>query len=178
MKLINILILLVFMVFSLNGLFAADTTSTTIYHKEGDTWVLYYGTATFGSDSTANVTTAAMDISDCNLNYGGIQCYFTNGAGTEDANGIIMYSNDPAADLTYFSSTTYTGLDQIQVTTKEDTLGINNGTDDQFKRSKWMVLKFDGQAGNPEGSVVNWFVFLHKKNEAVGKKVAGSKATS
>lgn len=148
---------------------AADSTnasSTTVL--EGDTWIVYHGTITFGAAAgTDNATSSAFYIGEANKEYGGIQVYFTDGNGTEDANGILGYSNDPAVDLTYFSETTYPDLDQIQTTVKWGKLGApTDSTYCDFKEANWMVLKLDGQSGNPNGSVCNFFIFLHKKEGA------------
>lgn len=163
---------------------AADSTNcSSINYIEGNTWVVYYGTMTFGeddaTDSTDNSWSQAMYIGECNEDYGGIQIYATNGAGTEDANGILCYSNDPDVDLTYFDAgTTYGELDQIQTTVKWDTLGYDTGLNDKFKYSNWLVIKLDGQAGNPAGSVYNFFVYLQKKKGVSKTGVARIKSTT
>jgi len=152
---------------------AADSTNaSSISILEGDTWLIYYGTITTGTDSTANHNSQAMFIGSSNAEYGGIQVYFTNIPGTEDANGILKYSNDPAVKLANFSSTTYAGLDQISTTAKFDTLGVNAGVNDMFKYSAWMVLQLDGQAGHPAGAVASFFIYL-RKNEGAPKKNVG-----
>lgn len=178
MKRLILLFLVMFCFYNIAGAAdAANASSTTIL--EGNRWVIYYGTITFGAaGGTDNATSSAFYIGECNLEYGGIQVYFTDGAGTEDANGFLQYSNDPDVDLTYFTSTTYSDLDQIQVTAKYDTIGINNGVNDPFKYMNWMVLKLDGQSGNPNSSVCNFFIFLHKKEGAPKTGVGRVKNTT
>jgi hypothetical protein len=159
---------------------AADSTnasSTTIL--EGDTWLIYYGTITTGSDSTANHHSSAFYIGEANLEYGGLQIYFTNIPGTEDANGILGYSNDPAVDLTYFNFTTYPDLDQISTTVKWAKVGApTDSTECDFKEANWMVIKLDGQAGHPAGAVANFFLYLHKKEGARNRNVGRVKSTT
>ena len=159
--------------------FAADTTDTAVNYVEGDTWIIYYGPATFGAaGGTDNAYTQAFYIADCNLQYGGIYCYATE-AGTEDVNPILEYSaDDDASNATFGWATTYADLDATGTTIKSDTLGINAGAQDGFKFSKWARIKFDGQAGNENSLVMNWYVYLTKKPGAPTRGVAGAKSAN
>lgn len=180
MKFKNIFfVILAILIMAFNS-FAADTTDTAVNWVEGDTWILYYGPATFGAaGGTDNAYTQAFFIGDCNKEYGGISCYATNVAGTEDVNGIIEYSLEKdGANASFGGAETYADLDAIATTVVQDTLGINAGEDDMFKHALWARIKFDGQTGNPNSLVMNWQVFLHKKVGAPKRGVAGAKSAN
>ena len=177
-KFLIMIVAILFMAFG--SLFAADTTDTQVNWKEGDTWILYYGPATFGvAGGTDNAYTQAFFIGEANLEYGGISCYGTNIAGTEDVNPILEYSQEKdGVNASFGGAITYADLDQVVTTLKTDTLGIELAVDDGFKRSLWARIKFDGQTGNPHSLSMNWYVFLHKKPGAPKRGVAGAKSAN
>jgi len=166
-------------IMAFGSLFAADTTDTAVNWVEGDTYIIYYGPATFGVAGGEDYCyTQAFYIADCNYEYGGIYCYATE-AGTEDVNAILEYSAaSTAANATFGWATTYADLDAIATTIKSDTLGINAGALDGFKYSKWARIKFDGQTGNPHSLVMNWYVYVSKKPGAPKRDVAGAKSAN
>lgn len=159
---------------------AADTTNCAVSYYEGDTWIVYYGTVTFGSaGGTDNAYSQAMSIADVSNvadQYAYIQIWFTDGVGTEDANGTVQFSNSTTA--TTFSGTADANLDQIQVTVKTDTIGVVNGALDGLRGNRYMRLKLDGQTGNPNGAVCNYYIKIPKAAGAPKRGVAGSKNTS
>ena len=179
MNKIFVLIISLFLVFNLA--FATDTTNVAVSWVEGDTYILYYGAVTFpAAAGTDNAFTQAMDISDCVVKqgelFGGIQVKFVDGTGTEDADGFIEYSNSlTAAD---FLSVTDADLNQIQVTTKFDTVGVATAAMDYFQFSRYIRLKLDGQTGNPNGAVCNFYLKVYKREGAPKKGCAGAKDTS
>lgn len=165
----------------------ADVANKSVGIIEGDTYIVYYGSTTFSAtDSTSNLTTRAMYVGDSNESYGTIRVWCTNGTGTEDVNGFLLYSNY-TLDLTYFTGNTDAGLDQIQTTAKFDSVGcIKSGANDLFLNgARWMVFKMDGQSGNPGGlndvndaCVVNWEIYLKKNVGAPKRGVAGTQPTT
>lgn len=180
-------IFLVFLIFIICLLplssMAADKQNNAVSKIEGDTWILYYGVISMiSTDTTDNHFTQAMYIAGCNKDYGYIQIVANDSAGTEDANGLLEYSNavqssGVIAHATFAGITTNAGLDQIQTTVKRDTVGVVLGTDDDFKNSMWMRIKLDGQTSNPH-SLWNWWIWLYKDTGTPKNGVAGMKNTS
>jgi len=167
--------------FAVTALQAADTTNVAVNYVEFDNAVLYYGPTTFGAAAgTDNCYTQAMDISfidrQAGAQYPGIQVWFTDGTGTEDANGFVQFSNSVSRATAF--GTTDGDLDQIQTTVKKDTIGVSEGAFDGLYWSRYMWLKFDGQTGNPNGSVVNWYILIPKAQNAPKRGCAGVKDTT
>jgi len=116
------------------------------------------------TDSTGNYYSKAIPIGGKNVSDGFISIRHTNIAGTEDINVSLQYdyqSKLPGGSWT--AGTTDPTLDQLTGgTTKNDTLGIAAGVDQLlYHNSTFMVVKFDGQAGNPQ-TTVTAYVFLNK----------------
>lgn len=149
---------------------AGDTYNQSVQWFEGETFILYYGTIAFSTDSTGNFYTRAMDVGEANDAVGSIRADASDVTGTEDINIAIEYSNAPTAEYTTSSIDI---LDQVTTTAKVDSLG----DDPQFFQHRWVRLKADGQAGNPAATTLSWWLFV-KKRAGAPAKCAGARATS
>lgn len=161
--------LVLLMLFYCVSIFAADTTNTAVNIEETEYFVMYYGTATFGvAGGTDDVTTQWMkvDFIDWINSLGTLQVWATDIAGTEDYNGFIEFSNTTVG-ANFFYLATDTDLDALAITVKWDTVGVAMAK--KIYGVKYMRLRFDGQTGNPNSLVVNWYITFVKPDRH-GKK--------
>lgn len=159
--------------------FAADTTNAAVYWHETPTSITYYGTLKFGkAGGTDNVTSKAMYIAGCNRYFGEVAVYISDISGTEDANGIMLYADEDTTALTNFHGTTYAELDAIGTTLKADTLGTEQHASDGFRSGVWMILKLDGQTGNPNAAEANFRITVFKSPGMPATGVAGVKSST
>lgn len=154
-------------------IFAADVTNEAVNIEENKRFLMYYGTATFGAaGGTDDVTTQWMlvDFVDWINSPGTLQVWATDISGTEDYNGYVEFSNTTVG-ANFFYLTTDSDLDQIGITVKWDTVGVALGK--KIYGVKYMRLRFDGQTGNPNSLVVNWYITFVKPDR-YSKKFYGA----
>ena len=179
-----------FLVFGLMQapLFAlADVANDTVFVTEGKNEVIFFGTVQFtATDSTNNITTKAisgdgyLDWENAHLRVWG------NAASGIDINVFIL--GGATLDLTYMSSTyTQTAFDDEGTATPsawyafKDT--INDGPaivwwSDPCYLERFKVLKFDGQAGNPQTADISWYLVVPKKEGAPTRNAYGIFSTN
>jgi len=167
------------LVFTLQtSLFAlADSANVTISVIEGTEYVTFYGTVAFSAnDSTENITTQAIEGRALDWQNAILRTY-GNAASGIDVNVFIM--GGASLDLTYMTSIyTHTVFDAIGDATAEmwwafkDTLAAYTANPwfvDPVAEERYKVLKFDGQAGNPQTAIIYWFLQVPKKEGAPGR---------
>lgn len=186
MKKINIfVIVLAFLV--VLPLFAADHYGVNVSRKyTNDATLVYYGSFTMTTDSTANWYTDAMWIGG--LNSADARVYVTcsnSASGTEDVNVFpgfynLMTENYPDSlnDTNFTFLAAFAGLDQVtQGAWKSDSLDISAGAETLYNMSDWMSLKFDGQAGHPDDATVYFQVVIPLPEIFQGRKVGQTRQT-
>jgi len=137
--------------------------SGTVTKSESATQVTYKWTLTVPAlgDSIGSWHSPALFIADCNSADGVVYAVGTAGSGTEDHNIIYHFSLDNARD-TWATTTPHT-LDQLGGTAVLDTIGYEQGANDmKFSLTRWLVVEYDGQAGNESNRAFTFVIAMTK----------------
>ena len=166
----------------------ADSTNHNISVREGDTWIMYYGTLSFSTaDSTSSLFTKAMSLDWVDVTKPIVLTVHGNSsAAAQDVNMFIEGANfavDSLFENTYanviFDDVDLFSADGVLTdiinykTAAADTIatGISSqrtlipfpdNIDGAFLR-RFIRLEADGQAGNRSDVVVTWELLCQKK---------------
>lgn len=177
-------VILIF-IFSSPVLYSADVPNKTIQVIEGDFYVMFYDSVTFGTDSLDNLTTQAiscdgwLDWENATLRV------YSAGTSGEDVNIFILGGG--TLDLTYMSSLyTQTEFDDINSATPKawwalkDTImtgpTVGGGFSwfvDPVAYERFKVIQFDGQTGNLIATYIYYYLVVPKKPGAPHRNAYG-----
>ena len=110
-------------------------------------------------DSSDNYHSRPLYIGNANISDGYVNAVQS---ATGDANIIYHFAAD---NRTTWLATTAADMDAVSNTAKQDTIGINNGTDDiAFHAGRWLVIEAaSGSSTNQDDNVLTFVVKLKKE---------------